>query len=41
MPAPDRTLPPELARYEDLLGDLARRPPDELEAWASFAHHGR
>ncbi|MEU6099111.1 CHAT domain-containing protein [Streptomyces flaveolus] len=41
MLAPDRTLPPELARYEDLLGDLARRPPDELEVWASFAHHGR
>ncbi|MEU3661464.1 CHAT domain-containing protein [Streptomyces sp. NPDC032940] len=41
MLAPDRSLPPELARYEDLLGDLARRPRDELEVWASFAHHGR
>ncbi|WP_225631607.1 CHAT domain-containing protein [Streptomyces solaniscabiei] len=41
MLAPDRTLPPELAGHEDLLGDQTRRPPDELEVWASFAHHGR
>ncbi|MYR41664.1 CHAT domain-containing protein, partial [Streptomyces sp. SID5910] len=41
MLAPDRALPPELAGYEYLLDGLGRRPADELEVWASFAHHGR
>ncbi|SFN04811.1 CHAT domain-containing protein [Streptomyces sp. cf124] len=38
---PDRVLPPELAFCEALLADTAYGPPDELEIWASFTHHGR
>ncbi|MEE1764976.1 CHAT domain-containing protein [Streptomyces sp. SP18BB07] len=38
---PDRVLPPELAGCEALLEDTSHGPPDELEIWASFTHHGQ
>ncbi|WP_226966631.1 CHAT domain-containing protein [Streptomyces phaeolivaceus] len=38
---PGRVLPPELAEFEALVGDAAHGPLDELEVWASFAHHGQ
>lgn len=37
----DRVLPPELAEFEELVGDTAHGPLDELEVWASFTHHGQ
>ncbi|MDX2910890.1 CHAT domain-containing protein [Streptomyces griseiscabiei] len=38
---PGRVLPPELAEFEALVGDGTSGPLDELEVWASFAHHGQ
>lgn len=38
---PDRVLPAELAACEALLADTTTGPPDELEIWASFTHHGQ